>query len=162
MSTWMHSNSFKATSTLLQHSIHFTRIGWNGSLSSVDYILCGTGLHHRFAACDVAYIASKSDHLAVRLQIKEVQPMKRKKRRGLFVDWSSSLAQSTLAGFLPVSVPTTLTTWHDAISHAADCTAKLLPRVKRKPPLDDTAIHLKAMRDNAKGVKRREFSDCFP
>eukprot|EP00971_Amphidinium_carterae_P036837 724366-Amphidinium_carterae.1 len=91
MSTWMHSNSFKATSTILQHSIHFTRIGWNGSLSSV-------------------------------------------------------------------SVPTTLTAWHDAISQAADCTAKLLPRVKRKPPLDDTAIHLKTMCDNAKGVKQREIS----
>eukprot|EP00971_Amphidinium_carterae_P345383 6486309-Amphidinium_carterae.1 len=63
-----------------------------------------------------------------------------------------------MKNFLPAHPPTSLQDWHTALCHASDCVTSSFPKPPRRPLVDEGALHLRNLRNNAHGSLRRELS----
>eukprot|EP00971_Amphidinium_carterae_P326643 6457561-Amphidinium_carterae.1 len=153
---WLALHGLVVSSTFFPHSILETRCSSN-SVSSLDYIATTPLVHSFFCACDVVPVASRSDHLLVRLQAKECRHHRRSRLRGKKrLDWSNPDNIERLNQLLPTSPPGTLSSWRDVLVDVSQAVAQAEVSVDRAPwrAWDTFARELRHRRSGAKGNER--------
>eukprot|EP00971_Amphidinium_carterae_P326367 6457099-Amphidinium_carterae.1 len=157
---WLAARGLVVSSTFFPHAILETRCS-SKSVSSLDYIATTSLVHSFFCAADVLPVASRSDHLLVRLQAKECCQHRRSRSRGKKkLDWGNPINIDLARQLLPTTVPSTLRSWRDALVEVSEEVSNRVVSVGSVAwkAWDTYARELRLKRNRAKGNERVRLS----
>eukprot|EP00971_Amphidinium_carterae_P242519 4815437-Amphidinium_carterae.1 len=110
--------------------------------------------------CDVIPIASKSDHLLVRLQMKQFLPScSRTRRKVTRVTREDSSFAACFRSHLPLDPPSSLSDWQSQVLDVERAAKEQFQGAKKVfNHWDEKAKRLKGQRDEATGMQRRKLA----
>eukprot|EP00971_Amphidinium_carterae_P054551 1074765-Amphidinium_carterae.1 len=157
---WIASLGLKVSSTFMPHHILETRHSFKGNdVSSIDYICATSKVHNLFVNCEVFPVPARSDHLFVRMQLKQVVKHRFRGQRQS-KPWDHPEFVGAFTSALPIQPATSMQEWQQAVLQATAVATAALPRGKsnRKNGWDEKALELWSKRHDTVGVDRIALS----